>query len=216
MRIFAKLREERLHKNIAKQLPKLDLAKKEEPKVEEPKVEEPKEPKQKPTGLKSQLSDIKEQLDVIAQEKKAKKEIKKKSFKLPFRVKSQLKRLALKRKVQVLLLQNNGNIKPLISEIKNGMLIIGDKLYDGSPVGLWLWNGKFPTMVVCEWDLTPLSRTVLYNDAVENKRLADPQTIIIRGMEVKELLGKAGMGGKSIIFIIIGAIVVFYILFAGG
>ena len=217
--IFTKLREKRLRKKIAKELPNVDFreAAKEKPKTELISIAKPKEePKEKPVGLGDRVDEINEKLDLITQQKTVERKLKKKTFRLPFRVKSQLKKLALKSKVQVLLLQNNGNIKPTIAEIKNGMLIIGDKLYDGSPTALWFWNGKFPTMIVAEWDLRPVTREYLYHDAVANKRLSDPQTIIIRGMELKEILQGKGMGGKSIIWIIIGGIVIFYILFAGG
>lgn len=237
--IFTQLREKRLREKLAKtkeaaeelqkEINKEELLKKQQAETEELKRKEaeetnkilpPPEPiediKGKKSGLKSRMDEINEKLDIITQEKHAKKEVKKKSFKLPFRVRSQLKKLALRNKVQVLLLQNNGNIKPLIAEIKEGMLIIGEKFYDGNPKGLWFWNGKFPTMLVAEWDLLPLSREALYNDAAGNKRLSNPQTIIIRGMELKEALQGKGLAGKSIIWIIIGGIVVFYVLFAGG
>ena len=99
-------------------------------------IEKPKEP----LGLTGQLKELTEKLDNITQEAKVKKDIQKKAFRLPFRVKSQLKKLAMKSKVQIILLQNNGNIKPTIAEIKCGMVMVGDKIYDGSPKGLWLWN----------------------------------------------------------------------------
>lgn len=205
--IFTRLREKRLKQDIDKELPK----------KEEPKEQAIEEPQEKKTGLRDQINEINEKLGVVMQEKKVEKNLKKKNFRLPYNVKSKLKKIAMKHKVQAIVLQNNGNIKPTIADIKNGMLVIGDKLYDGSPTGLWLWDGKFPTMIVPEWDLRPISRESLYPDAVKNKRLADPQTIIIRGMEVKELLqDKKMLGGKGLIWIGIGAIVVFYVLFAGG
>ena len=71
-------------------------------------------------------------------------------------------------------------------------------------------------MIIPEWDLRPINRENLYNDAVEKKSLADPQTLIIRGMEFKESLQPKGLGGKTLIWIGIGGIVVFYVLFAGG
>jgi len=218
---LAKRKEKQLQKKIDRNKQKLEkklreekaLAETEEKiKAEEIQIEKPPEP----TSLKEQLTAVNEKLDNLTQENKTKKDIKKKAFRLPFRVKSQLKKLALKNKVQIILLQNNGNLKPTIAEIKSGMVMVGDKIYDGNPKGIWLWNGKFPTMIIPEWDLRPINRENLYNDAVEKKSLADPQTLIIRGMEFKESLQPKGLGGKTLIWIGIGGIVVFYVLFAGG
>lgn len=167
-------------------------------------------------GLKSRLDELNEKLDTITQETKVRKKLKKQHFKVPFRVKSQLKKLALKGKVQVILLQNNRNIKPTVAQIKDGMILIGDKVYNGSSEGIWLWNGKFPTVLLPEWDLNPITPPKLQEEAVDKKRLADPQTFIIRAMMYKEALQPKALAGKTIIWIIIGAIVVLYVLFAGG
>jgi len=204
MKFLDKLKEKRMQKEVDKKL-------KEE---EQKKIVE--QPKDKPTGLKSQLADITEKLNKITMEKQTTEQLKKKSFKMPFKVKSQLKKLAKKSKVQVILLQNNRNIKPTIGEIKNGMLVIGEKIYDGSSDGIWLWNGKFPTALVAEWDLKPLTPELLYEDTLKHKRLADPQTIMIRAFELKESMQPNKLGGKTLIFILVAGVIVFYVLFAGG
>lgn len=169
---------------------------------------------EKPLGLNKRLEELNEKLDSITEATKTQKQLKKKAFKMPFKVKSQLKKLAKKNKVQAIMLQNNRNIKATIGEIKDGMLLIGDKIYNGSSEGTWLWEGKFPTVIIPEWDLNPLTPTGLYANAVENKRLADPQAIIIRAMEFKESLKPKGLAGKTLIWILIGGVVIFYMLFA--
>lgn len=166
-------------------------------------------------SLTGRLNELNEKLDNLVQEEKVRKRIKKQHFKMPFRVKSQLKKLALKSKVLVILLQNNRNIKPTVAVIKDGMVLVGDKVYNGSTEGIWLWNGKFPTVILPEWDLNPIKPKELHEDAVENKRLAEPQTFIIRALMYKEMLQPKTIGGKMVLYIIIGAIIVFYILFAG-
>jgi len=195
---------------------RLDKKVKEITKEPEKKIESIEKPKEKETGLKSKIEEINEKLNRITQETKTKDELKKKAFKLPFRVKSQLKKLALKNKVQVILLQNNRNIKTTIGELKDGMLLVGDKIYDGSTSGIWLWNGKFPTAIVPEWDLKPLTPEGLLSEATENKRLANPQSIIIRAIEFKESLQPKQIAGKTMIWLLIGGVIVFYVLFAGG
>jgi hypothetical protein len=166
-------------------------------------------------GLKSRLDALDEKLDNLVLEEKVRKNIKKQRFKMPFRVRSQLKKLALKSKVLVILLQNNRNVKPTIAEIKDGMVILGDKVYNGCSEGIWLWNGKFPTVILPEWDLNPIMPSKLYREAVANNRLADPQTFIIRALMYKEMLQPKTIAGKTLIWVGIGAIVVLYVLFAG-
>lgn len=206
MSFLTKLKEKRRIK---------ELEKKVEVKMKELKEKEAEKSKDEKHGLSTRLKEINEKLDTITRETKHSK-TKKKAFKLPFRVKSQLKKLAKKNKVQVILLQNNRNIKPTIAELKDGMLLVGDKIYNGSANIVWLWNGKFPTVIVPEWDLEPLTPEGLYKDAKDNKRLSEPQTIIIRAMEYKESLKPKTIGGKMLIWLLIGGVVVFYILFAGG
>jgi len=188
---------------------------------EEKKIEEPREERK---GVTQTLHDMEEKLDRLTQEEQTKKKLKKKQFKMPLKVKKQLKKLAMKNKVQVMLLQNNRNIKPTIGEIKNGILIVGDKYYDGSTDNIWFWNGKFPTIIQPEWDLKSITgylksinASELLGDAIENKRSADPQAIIIRAIQLAEVLqAKKPLSGKAFIWIGIGVIVLFYLLFAGG
>lgn len=183
-----------------------------EEKVIEP--EPPKELEQKPAGLTHQIKDLNEKMGMILGEK-ADKKMKKKTFKFPSKVKRQLKKLAKKNKLQVILLQHNKNIKPTIGELKEGMLFIGNKIYDGSTDCVWLWNGKFPTAIVAEWDLKPLTSDRLYTKTIEDNSISHPQTIMIRAMELKEVMQqKAGIGGKTLIWILIGGVIVFYVLFA--
>lgn len=200
-------------KRKAKQIFDKVIEKKEE--VEEkPKVLEPEVKKE---GLKNKIDDIHEKLEVLTQEKQVKKKLKKKQFKVPMKIKGQLKKLAMKNKVQVLLLQNNRNMKPTIGEIKEGMLNVGGKSYNGAADFVWLWNGKFPTVIVAEWDINPLSASRLLDVTAKNKSWSDPQKIIIRAVEFKQTLdaGKK-MSGKAIVWIGIAVVIVGYVLFAGG
>lgn len=206
---------------------KIPIKKKEKP--EEIKELEEQEPKRK--GLVGQMEELSEKIDIISDKKKQEKKLKKKKFKVPFKVKSQLKKLAMRNKVQVMLLQRTRNIKPVIGEIRDGMLLIKDMVYNGAVNSTWLWNGKYPTHIVPEWDLQPLtpegiekmkktltmSPSDLYKDAIINKRSAEPQKIIIRAIEAKQnqmLKGKANT--KAILITIVIVIVVMAILFGGG
>ena len=197
---------------------------KEEPEEikEEPKEEPDVEPRKK--GLVGQLQELNEKIDIISEKGKQEKKLKKKKFKVPFSVKSQLKKLAVKNKVQVMLLQRTRNIKPIIGELIDGMLMVKGMVYNGSVDSTWLWNGKYPTHLVPEWDLQPLtpegieemkktstlSPQELHSYCLKFGRSAVPGKIIIRMVEAKanQMLSGAKAGMKTIILFIIGTIVV--------
>lgn len=204
------------------------IKKKEEVEEEQ---EETTEESPKKKGLIGQIQELNEKIDIISDKKKQEKKLKKKKFKVPFKVKSQLKKLAVRNKVQVMLLQRTRNIKPVIGEIRDGMLLIKDMIYDGSVDSTWLWNGKYPTHIVPEWDLKPLtpdgieemkrtstmSAQDLYNYCIKFGRLAVPGKIIIRAIEAKQnamLKGKAN--AKTIILTIVIVIIIMAVLFGGG
>ena len=197
--------------------------KKPEPKLGDWKEETPEQivkpkeivPETKPTRITAQLKDLKESMDKFTQETQTKKNLKKKQFKMPYKVKSQLKKLAMKGKVQVILLQNNRNIKPTIGEIKDGMLLVGDKIHDGAANYVWLWNGKVPTVILPEWSINPLSPARLMGDATEEGRLSDPQAIILRAIEFSESLQPKKMSSRMMIFAVVAIVIVGYVLFAG-
>ncbi len=205
------------------------IKKKEEIKEDTPQEETPEETPKK--GLVGQLKELNEKIDIISDKKKQEKKLKKKKFKLPFKVKSQLKKLAVKDKVQVILLQRTRNIKPVIGDIRDGMLLVKDMVYNGSVNATWLWNGKIPTMIVPEWDLQPLtpegieemkatstlSPSELMAYCLKYGRSAEPGKIIIRMIEAKQnlmLKGKANM--KTIILTIVVVIIIMAVLFGGG
>ncbi len=201
----------------------IPIRKKEEPKEQEPKEQEPKK------GLVGQLKELNEKMDIISDTRKAEKKFKKKSMKIPYKVKGKLKKLAVKNKAMVLLLRPTRSIDPVIGEIKAGMLLVGDLIADGAVECTWLWRGKYPTYILPEWDLkpigkegidamrTPLGAKELYEDTLKNKRTSYPQQIILRAMEAKEsLMLKVKPNTKGIIITIVVVIIVMAVLFGGG
>lgn len=189
----------------------------EEKKVFEPKaIDPPDEFKPKERGLTSEIKQLNEKLEILTKQKESK--FKKKSFKFPAKVKRQirnLKKLSEKNKIQIILLRANRTIQPTVGEMKEGMLIIGNKIHDGKGDIVWMWMGKIPTAIVPEWDLMPLTMDILTKSTEELKSIIHPQTILIRAMEFKEaMMQKAGFSGKMIIWIIMGAVAVGYVLFA--
>jgi|24BtaG_2_1085350.scaffolds.fasta_scaffold00417_9 hypothetical protein len=167
---------------------------------------------EKPASLNERVALIDEKIDLLTQKHK----IKKKPFKLPWSVKSQLKNLAKKNKVLVILLRTNRNIEAKIVKIEQGFIIVDGKVHNISPDFIFLWDGKTPCIVLCEWDLNPIG-TEDYYKAVEENRLAEPQTIIIRAMRnVDKLQLGTKISPKMWIIIFVVGIAVAYVLFGKG
>ena len=175
-------------------------------------VAESKPSEDKKIGLTQRLSEIDEKLDIITQKKKLEKL---KPFRLPFRVRSQLKNLAKKNKLLVFMLKQDRTIQPFTAKVQDNILFIGDKMHNCSTDFIYLWQGKTPAIVLPEWDLNPIG-TKDYYDAVKDGRLIDPQTRIIQAMEYKENLQPKKMSGNMIIWIIIGIIAFIGIFMMGG
>ncbi|KKK47920.1 hypothetical protein LCGC14_3150340, partial [marine sediment metagenome] len=187
------------------------LETKEEPIKKEPEVKEeppkpiipPKSLVDKPQSLVEQMTELRGLMKNLT-EMDAKK-LKKKSFKMPFKVKSvtrNLTKMMEKNKVQVLLLKTTGAIQPTIGEINTGRLIVGESYWNAADDITWGWLGKIPTVIACEWDMQPLTKKRLMDDTNALKTWLHPQTIIIRAIEAKEAAEKiAGKGVKPIMLI---------------
>lgn len=160
-------------------------------------------------GLKSTLEQVNSKLDLLTNkdDKKAYKE-----FKLPSKIKRQLKKLALKSKILVILLTRNRGMIPLVTEIRDGFVNIEGTPHQCAVDQVFLWKGKYPAMVIPEWDIRPIG-TQDYYEAVKNHTIADPIAIAIRMMENKEMIMKNKLSPKAWIFIGLAVIAGLYVLF---
>ena len=166
------------------------------------------------SGLLSKRIDQAIETKIIEMATRNKKDSK--DFKLPSSVRMKAKASIKKNKILVISLGVNRNISAKFGELKDGLLILDDESYHcGGPDFVFLWKGKFPCMVVPEWDLNPIG-TKDYYDAVADGRSTAPINTIIRAYESKEADQGKKLNSKVLIGIIIGGIVVAYILFAGG
>jgi len=163
-------------------------------------------------GLKSTLEEVNKKLDVITNRNK---KTAYKEFSLPSQIKRQLKKLALKNKILVILLTRNRGMIPMVTEIKDGFVNIEGTPHQCAVDQVFLWKGKYPAMVIPEWDIRPIG-TQDYYDAVKNNTIADPIAIAIRMIENKENIMKNKMSSKTWIFIGLAAIAGIWILFGGG
>lgn len=136
-------------------------------------------------------------------------------YKLPMKIRMQQKRLAKRNKILVLYLRTNRSSIYKICEIKNGMVVVdGNKIHQASMDFVYLHQGRTPMMVVPEWSLTPIG-TKDYYDAVRDKKIADPQTIIIRAMEMAEVITAKKVNKMALVWIVIAVAIVGYIFFGG-
>lgn len=172
---------------------------------------EPTKEEAKQRGVRERLDEVNEKLDLIVPKVK---EAKLKPFKFPFGIKSKLKALAKKNSVLVFLLKTNRTIEPLTAKIENDFIVVNDKYHNCSVDFIYMWLGKYPAIVLNEWDLNPIG-TEDYYKAMESGRNVNAQTVIIRAIEQAAVEQKQKISGKVWIWIIIGAIIVGYILFAG-
>lgn len=174
------------------------------------------EPEHREPTLKERLADLNDKLTKLGIISDKDSKLKKKSFKVSGKVKAQIRKGARKNKIQVILLKENKGILATIGEFKAGQLIVGDKAYDATADITWLWNGKIPTAIACEWDLRPITKNRLMRNTKTDESFSHPQVTIIRAIENRELESKKKLGGKALIWIIIGGIVIAYLIFGGG
>lgn len=183
--------------------------------VEKPKSIEPVEiikPKSDvKVGLNDRMASIEEKMDLMIGKGRIKKG---KPFKLPYKVKSQLKNIAEKGKVMVIYLGTNRNLGMTVAKVTRGGIIIDGKFRNCSMDFVYLYRGKIPCIVLPEWDLNPIG-TKDYYDAKEAKRNPDPQDVIISMIENKENQEKKKIGGKALLWILVAGAILAYVLFSG-
>lgn len=185
-------------------------------------VKEPKEELDKPEpeiteepnkiGLSSKVDGLTEKMDMLIEKSKIKKG---KPFKLPFKIRSQLKLLAKKDKVLVILLKTNRSIQLTTQKIKDGLININGKIHQCTTDFIYMWLGKTPCIVLPEWDLNPIG-TQNYYDAIDAGRKVDAQNVIIRAIEHEAVIGsKMKLSGKMILWIVIILAIVGWVIFGG-
>jgi len=200
--------------NREKSLHKPTLSKEDEEKIKEQKDDNPVSVESnEPRGLKSHLKEVNEKLDVLT---KRDKKTEQKEFKLPSKIRRQLKKLAIKNKIMVIYLTANRCMQPMIAEIKDGAIYIEGKPHQCTPDFTFLWKGKYPAIVLPEWDLNPIG-TKDYYGAVKDKRVADPIAVGIRMMEDKDNLMKKKFSMSPLAWVGIGLALIagIYVLVGG-
>ena len=163
-------------------------------------------------GLRDQMANIEEKMETIIQSGRTKKG--KSYYKMPNKVRRQLKTLAEKGKVIVIYLKNNRDLTITTSKIQRGAIEIEGKWRNCTADFVFLWRGKIPTIILPEWDLNPIG-TDDYYKAIKEKRIATPQDVILRMIELKENEEKKKLSPKAWIWILLALAAGAYVLFSG-
>ena len=162
-------------------------------------------------GISSRIDELNEKLDMLAETSK-KKDKSEKHFALPRKIKGKLKKIAEKNKVMVVRLGINRAVRTLITDIRNGYVVV-----DGIPRNCtvdftYLWEGKYPVIILPEWDINPIGTKDFY-DAIDAGRNAYPIATVIRMLEDAKNLTKTPFEFKNWIWIGLAAIAVLYLVF---
>ncbi len=166
------------------------------------------EEKKEPVGIIGQIKELNEKIDAISKPKKKKKD---KEFDLPGKVKTKLKKLAMKNKLLIIILRTNRAAHPIVADIKNGFVFIEGIPHNCSTDFIYLWKGKYPMIVLPEWDLNPIG-TKEYYESIEGGRISYPVAALIRMIEDKEILTKGKLQTKHYIWIGLAIIAGLYVL----
>lgn len=174
--------------------------------------EEQKDEKHSESGLRSQVQELNEKLDILTN---ITKEHKTKPFKMRWGIRSKLKKIAKKQMILVHLLRENRSTSFEFAKVEDGMIKINDKWRNCSIDFVWLLDGKYPEIILPEWSLQPIGTSDYYEALKNNSAGADAETVIINAMERAENESKSKFSPKILIWVLIGLAVVLFIVFGG-
>lgn len=146
---------------------------------------------------------------------------KKKEFKLPYKARVIGKTYYKRNKIVVLMIQKTGTIKPMVTTMMRGMIKVKDNWHTVPFENVLYWKAKLPVIILPEWAITPVKFTpfdakIQEDKDEKDKNIVDAQTYIIRAVKMEAaLLSAKKLGGKALIWIIIGGIIVAYLMFGG-
>jgi len=161
-------------------------------------------------GLREQIKELNDTLGLLKDTKGKKKELK-----LPYKVRAAMKKSANKRKIIIELLRTDRGIDFTLGEIKYGIIFVNGQAHQAT-IDFVYYYRKTPVLVIPEWSLTPIG-TKDYYDAVKEGKTIEPQTIILRAMEAAQMqMLKGKMSGKTLLYVLIGAAILAYVLFGRG
>lgn len=168
----------------------------------------------KPEGIIPRLDVIEQKIDAIGMFDKKKKK-KEKPYKLKWKTRKDLKRIAKKNKVLVALLKTNRTIDFKVMPYKNEMIYYEDTWRRCALPFIWLLYGKTPTIVLPEWNLEPIGLEEYQKDRDSGNANADAQKIIIDAIEKNKVEQKGKFNAKVLIIVMVIIIVIIALVAIG-
>jgi len=180
----------------------------------------------KPTGLNKRLKEMEEKLEQYEKyfegeetpkqsgwDKFLGKKSMKKEFKLPRKVTTGKRRKLKQNYAIVLYIFSNGYADFFFEPIIDDKIYIRqtDK-YHAATSEYVIRHKEFPMIIQPEWSLVPFSPREHSIETTEKGEVSFPQRFLIRVMKEAQLGKPKGFGGKTLLWIIIGAIVVLYLI----
>lgn len=165
----------------------------------------------KPITLPERLTSLEEKLDTIAKLSRKKG----KPFKLKWSVRTQMKNIAKRNKLLVWVLENNGNMHPVITKMKGGYIIVNGVPRKCTMDYRYLYNGKVPCIILPEWSVEPIGLKEYMEKHPSGMPTADAEKMIIGAVSSGEVKAGTGLSAKAWIFIGLAVIAGIYVLMGG-
>jgi len=137
----------------------------------------------------------------------------KKEFKLAGRIRAGWKSKLKKNYVLVFRVRTNGEVVINFAPINNEMVYIQDAgTYHIANTEFLLRYKNFPAIILPEWSLKPLSLSEHFKGTVTKQESSLPQKVIINAMKMAQLKPSGAMAGKTILWVLVGACGVLYLI----
>ena len=169
---------------------------------------------------------------------------KEKTFKLPNKIRMGAKRKIKQNYVFVLFIRTNGSIDIEWAPITNDLVYVRRTgIYYAASAEFIMRYKNFPAMILPEWNLLPIkvakeqnivdskknsgnedvekpfSPQENYQEASDTGALSHPERVVLQAAKMAEMKPPKAMGGKTLLWVILGAIVILYLIsqmFGGG
>jgi len=161
-------------------------------------------------GLVNKVDKLAEYIELQQKQESRKKS---KKFKLPFGVRLGSKSKVRKNNVLVFSISSNGNVDIKFVPIINEMIYLPNhQLYHLASADYMLRYKKYPVIIQPEWSLIPFSPKDHLEKTEKNKEISLPQKVIINAVKLAQLKIKTPLGGKAILWVVIGIVAILYLI----
>jgi hypothetical protein len=166
----------------------------------------------KPVGYKEKS--LKDKVDEIYERFQQFDESKsKKKYKLPLSQRIGAAGKIKKGYILVFLLTTNGTINPKFLPVEKDIIYLKKNRTFHIASSNYMWRyGKYPAIILNEYNLEPLNPKEMYEQALKDKKIAWNEEFLVYLMEQMQLKKKTSFGGWTIIIIAVAALAGLYFL----